>query len=78
MSRSGYKNAQFFPNVGWVQGEPLILRLSVDASFFLKELCILMAYSPPMCGRESEAGVTDRTFLSTNGLLQDMSMAEPH
>jgi hypothetical protein len=56
----------------------LILRLSVDASFFLKELCILMAYSPPMCGRESEAGVTDRTFLSTNGLLQDMSMAVPH
>jgi hypothetical protein len=55
----------------------LILRLSVDASFFLKELCILTAYSPRMCDCESKVGVTDPTFSSTHGLLQDMSIAEP-
>jgi hypothetical protein len=37
-----------------------------------------MADSPPMCGRESEVGVTDPSFLGMNGLLQDMSIAEPH
>jgi hypothetical protein len=41
--RSSYESAQYFPHDGQVHREVLELRLSVDAPYPPRELCILMA-----------------------------------
>jgi hypothetical protein len=41
--RWNYQNAQFLPDGSEVHREPIILRLSVEISYLLKELCISTA-----------------------------------
>jgi hypothetical protein len=39
LPRGGCWNAQFFPDDIWLYGEPMVSRLSVDASCLLEKLC---------------------------------------
>jgi hypothetical protein len=43
MRIQSYQNVQFFAENRQIQGEPVVCRLSLDASCLLKELCISIA-----------------------------------